>query len=329
MRVPAALALTIALASPANASTAAAAAQPPTAAGSIGLRLLDVPLGARGDPRARLYVVDHLAPGTIIHRRIQVSNGSASRVRVALYAAAATIRKGSFTGAPGRTRNDLSTWTSVSPRGSGIPAHGSATAVVAIAVPKDAAPGEQYGAVWAEARSNPGAGGGIVQVSRVGIRLYVSVGAGGPPAANFKIDSLTARRSPDGRPIVIAAVHNTGGRALDMNGSLRLLSGPGGLSAGPFAANLGTTLAIGDTEPVTIVLDKRLPAGPWNARVSLRSGLIERRARATITFPATTHATATTPYRMIAGTALLLALCAGATLAVRRQRRLRRAAATR
>jgi hypothetical protein len=82
-------------------------------------------------------------------------------------------------------------------------------------------------------------------------------------------------------------VQNTGGRAIDMNGSLKLLGGPGGLSAGPFPATLGTTLAIGDTESVTITLDEKLPAGPWDARITLRSGLLERSARATITFPAT------------------------------------------
>jgi hypothetical protein len=83
--------------------------------------------------------------------------------------------------------------------------------------------------------------------------------------------------------VVLATVHNTGGRALDMSGTLQLLAGPGGLSAGPFPVTLGTTLAIDDTEPVTIALDKRLPAGPWDARITLRSGLIERSARATIT----------------------------------------------
>jgi hypothetical protein len=70
-----------------------------------------------------------------------------------------------------------------------------------------------------------------------------------------------------------------------MHGSLELLDGPGGLSAGPFPAILGTTLAIGDTQPVTIALDTQIPPGPWNARISLQSGLLERTAQATITFP--------------------------------------------
>jgi hypothetical protein len=115
--------------------------------------------------------------------------------------------------------------------------------------------------------------------------MYVSVGPGGAPAADFTIASLAAVRNTDGHPTVVATVRNTGGRALDMSGSLRLSAGPGGLGAGPFPAVLGTTLAIGDTEPVTIVLDRQLPAGPWNVAITLRSALVEHRARATLTFP--------------------------------------------
>ena len=124
-------------------------------------------------------------------------------------------------------------------------------------------------------------------------------------------------------------MHNTGGRALDMSGTLELLAGPGGLRAGPFTADLGITLAIGGTEPVTIILDERVPAGPWDARISLHSGLLERSARATITFP---HAgvsppvdTESTPagwlYPVVAALVLLLLRGVGALLALRRRRR--------
>jgi hypothetical protein len=256
------------------------------ARGGIGLRLLDVPTTAKLDPRARIYVVDHLAPGTVIHRRIEIGNTTASGARVVLYPAAASLGKGSFLGAAGHARNELSTWTRVQPGAIKIAAGRRVEAVVTIAVPHDAAPGERYGVVWAEVRSAPPAAGGITQVNRVGIRLYLSVGPGGAPPAGFKINALTATRSRDGQPTVVATVHNTGGRALDMSGTLRLGAGPGGLKAGPFPANLGTTLAIGATEPVTILLDQRLPAGPWKARVDLRSGLVQRHAQATITFPA-------------------------------------------
>jgi hypothetical protein len=328
----AALALTAVIAAPAGADTAAPGPAFRSAGpGSIGLRLVDVPVTAGDDPRARIYIVDHLSPGTVIHRRIEVSNSTASGAHVLLYAAAATISKGSFLGAVGHTPNDLSTWTSIRPGMPDVPAGGRVTATVTITVPSDAAPGEQYAVVWGEVRSPSSPGGGVIQVNRVGIRLYISVGRGGPPAADFTIDSLTPQRSPDGRPMVLATVHNTGGRALDMNGTLRLLAGPGGLSAGPFPASLGTTLAIGDTEPVTIVLDEQLPAGPWDARITLHSGLLERSARATITFPATgasppVNSTPTRPgwlYPAIVGLGILLLLGIAVLLIVLRRRRRR------
>jgi len=282
------LALSVVVAVPVSAGTA----KGPDPAGSIGLRLVDVPEGAGDDPRARIYIVDHLAPGAVIHRRVEVSNTTDSTVHVVLYAAAATLENGSFLGSAGHTANELSTWTSVAPGSIEVPAQGKEPATVTISVPRDAAPGEQYGAVWAEARATATTAGGVTHVSRVGIRLYLSVGPGGPPAADFAIGSLTAERTAEGLPMVVATVQNTGGRALDMNGTLRLAAGPGGLNAGPFPAKLGTTLGIGDTATVTIVLDEQVPAGPWDARVVLRSGLLERSAHATIAFPGETPSSA-------------------------------------
>jgi hypothetical protein len=193
-------------------------------------------------------------------------------------------------------------------------------------VPRDAPPGEQYGVVWAEARSAPTGAGGVTFVNRVGIRLYISVGPGGPPAANFTIDSLRGYRSPDGTPTVRAMVHNTGGRALDLSGTLQLSDGPGGLSAGPFPASLGVTLAIGDTEPATIALDEQIPRGPWNAHIELHSGLLERDSRATLSFPGAASADSSSSrpgwvYAAIAG--LLVLLLGVVALLIRRQRRSR------
>lgn len=327
----AALAVALACASPAAAAAAAAAATPappPSASpGGIGLRLLDAPVSAKDDPRARVYIVDHLAPGTVIERRIEVSNTTAAPAQIALYPAAATIDDGSFVGSADRTPNELSTWTTVTPEEPEVPAGGTSEATVRIAVPADAAPGEQYGVVWASASSAPG-GGGVTQVSRVGIRLYVSVGPGGAPPSDFSIDALTAERGSDGTPSIVADVQNTGGRALDMNGTLELTDGPGGLSAGPFPATLGSTLAVGATEPVTITLDQALPAGPWNARLTLESGLVERSAEATVTFPDAGVGPAVPTgsgwpawlYVTLAVCAVLLLAAAGAASVIRRHR---------
>ena len=322
------------IAAPANADPALGG--PPAAAGSIGLRLLDAPVSAGNDPRARVYIVDHLAPGTSITRHLEVSNTTASIAHVSLYAAAATIANGAFLGAAGHTANDLSNWTSVVPASPDVPAGAKLTATVTISVPTDAAPGEQYAVIWAEARSSAAPAGGVIQVTRVGIRLYLSIGPGGAPAASMTIDSLTAKRSPDGRPMVVAVVHNTGGRALDISGTLQLSAGPGGLSAGPFPATLGVTLAIGDTEPVAVTLNKLLPAGPWSAMITLKSGLLERSAAAIITFPdsgaagpvkplaLTVPSKPGWPYPAIAGLlALLLLAIAASIVAMRLRPRLR------
>jgi hypothetical protein len=262
-----------------------AAAQSPPPAGSIGLRLVEVPVGAIDDPRAHLYVIDHVAPGTTIERQIEVSNTSAGTADVQLYAAAAAIEAGRFGGAAGHEANDLSSWTTTSPSSVAVEAGGVVAATVTIEVPGDAPPGEQYAVVWAEVRTTPPAGG-VVQVHRVGIRIYLSVGPGGAPAADFSVDSMRAGRDAAGRPTVVVSVRNTGGRAVDLSGTLALGGGPSGLRAGPFAVDLGSTLAVGVTEQLEVTLDAGLPDGPWEAVVVLRSGLVERTGTATLSFPA-------------------------------------------
>lgn len=300
---------------PATPALASPSDGPPPVAHSIGLRLLDVPVESIADPRAQMYIVDHLAPGATINRRIEISNGTNDTTHIELYPAAASIIDSVFVGAEARTSNELSTWTTVGPTAVDLATNARSIATVTIAVPTDAAPGEQYGVVWAEVRSGAADGTGITTVSRVGIRLYISVGPGGAPAADFAIDSLTAERSATGVPSVTATVRNTGGRALDLSGSLQLEAGPAGLSAGPFPANLGTTLPIGAADPVKIVLDEAIPAGSWEATITLRSGSVERTAHAMIAMP---EAGSSAPAKAIessqTGRSALVEWCAGGAL---------------
>lgn len=233
---------------------------------------------------AMQYIVDHVAPGTTISRRVEVTNDTAETQEVQVYPAAASISDGNFQFGEGRAASELTTWTTVEPSTVSPPSGGESLATVTIAVPADASPGERYGVIWAEL---PAAvpEGGIGAVNRVGVRIYLSVGEGGEPASDFAIASFEARRDAEANPMVAATVENTGSRALDLSGEMTLTNGPGGLSAGPFDATLGTTLGIGQTEPVLVTLEKALPNGPWDARIVLRSGMTEREATATITFP--------------------------------------------
>ncbi len=252
---------------------------------TVGIRLVDVPTSRTHDPRARQYIVDHLKPGTTITRRIEISNDTAKPQVVKLYAAAATIAKGSMVFGDGRAANDLTTWTSVTPPTVTPAAGRKALATVKIVVPANASPGERYAVVWAELAAAAPAGGGVTVVNRVGVRMYLSIGPGGDPASDFKITALQARRAADGSPLVAASVRNTGGRAVDLSGDLRLTNGPGGLSAGPFPAKLGTTLGVGQAESVLVPLDKAIPVGPWDAHIVLHSGTTQRDATARVTFP--------------------------------------------
>ncbi|WP_198042078.1 peptidase [Kitasatospora azatica] len=297
-------------------STAAADGQgqrpPSTAEGSIGLQLLDAPRDREADPRAHMYIVDHLAPGTVIHRRLQVTNTSDVDQRVDLYAGSAEVDGGTFTVEADRTQNELTTWVSVDdcvsdsdvsggaagcgtpstgpsmPPSSAVrdvPAHGTAVVRVNVRVPPKASAGERYAVLWAQVAGSAGPRANVRLVNRVGVRIYLDVGPGGEPPSDFKIEELTPARAPDGTPRVLAKVHNTGKRALDLTGSMSMTDGPGSLSAGPFTVNLGTTLGIDETEPVTVPLDRQLPNGPWKVRLTLASGLIHHTVTATMTFP--------------------------------------------
>jgi hypothetical protein len=295
-RAVVAFALTAGLLAPAvsatgDVKTAFANGYPP----GLGIRLVDAPASLINDPRAHVYIIDRLPPGTVISRRVQVSNGTHAPMRVSMYAGAATIGGGLFKPARAYGQDAVSSWTSTKPSTVQLAAEHAAYVQVTIRVPSDAAPGERYGVVWAQTRVPPATPGGPVQISRVGIRLYLSIGSGNAPASDFRIISMTASRTSHGVPMVHASIRNTGGRALDLTGSLTLTKGPGGLSAGPFPVTLGTTLGIHQTEPISIGLDKQIPDGPWLATLTATSDTTRHSARATLTFPSRPGTGATIP----------------------------------
>ncbi|WP_204358854.1 peptidase [Streptosporangium sp. 'caverna'] len=319
-----ALLVAVALAPAISTSQASAQAAGRPSPDGIGIRLVDVPIVTRADPRARRYIVDHLKPGMVIDRRIEVSNTTDDRLRVAVYPAAASISNGKFTFADGHISNELSTWTSVAPRELTLAPHSSSMATVAVTVPDKASAGERYAVVWAEV-TTIAPPGGVNEVNRVGVRIYLSVGPGGAPPTDFTIDTLTTQRTADGKPMVLAQVHNTGGRALDLTGDLRLSEGPGGMSAGPFDVQLGTTLPPGGIGTATVPLSDQVPDGPWKARIRLQSGLVKRVAQATIRFPSSAGLAAAVPTEAdllpVAITAGLVLTATGLTVALLRRGR--------
>jgi len=256
--------------------------KPPARSGGIGVRLV-VPTGSRDDTRTSSWIVERFAPGTTVRRRVEIINNTRSTEDVAVYPAAAALRQGGFRFAAGRSRNELSSWTSVSRNVLRLPPGTSAFETVTVNVPKRTSSGRRYAVIWA-AVSAPGTDA-ITLVNRVGIRMFVTVELGGSRSSNFAIGPIHAERSATGAPLVVADILNSGGRALDISGTLTLSNGPGGLSAGPFPVRLGTALTPNDSAPLAVRLDKQLPRGPWRANLKLRSGPLRRAAVATITFP--------------------------------------------
>jgi hypothetical protein len=279
-----------ALCAPATAAAAQAPA-PPLPPG-IGAKLLQGPADSVTNPRAHEYIIDNLAPGTTISRQIGFSNGDTEPVYLSFYAVAADIHDGIFQPGDGRAANELTTWTTFSPTSATVPPGQTLPVTVTIAVPANATAGERYAAALADDTTPAAAGGGITSVSRVGIRIYLSIGPGGGPKTAFSIDSMTAHRTTAGNPVVTARVHNTGGRAVDLSGHLELTNGPSLMSAGPFPVATVDTLAPGQSGQVSIVLDPTLPNGPWDARITLVSGLTSSAGTARLTFPAAPGASA-------------------------------------
>jgi hypothetical protein len=258
-------------------SPAAGASASPAARsrGDFGVRLVDVPVSEARNPRALRYIIDDLPTGSVIHRRILLFNNEHRTVRFAVYPDAAHILRGLFIGDSGATRSELTTWTSVRHAVVTLAPGKSAMDMVTIRVPEGASRGEHYGVIWVQqtARPRPGASFGVREVARVGIRMYLAVTRGGAPPTRYEITSITGRWLASGQPLVVARVKNTGGRAVDLSGTLRLAGGPGHTRGGPFPAQKIATVAPGQSWDLTFAPPRSLPEGSWRATVSLVSGL--------------------------------------------------------
>lgn len=264
-----------------DATTAVQTAEQPS--GSVGIRLVDIPAATADDPRTHEYIVDHVQPGETITRRVEISNTTATNLDVAIYAGPATIEHDAFLGTQGHDQSELTSWVSLSAPTLTVPPGTAVMNSVTVTIPADAAPGEQYGVIWAEVNGSDN--GAVALVARTGIRVYLSVGGNNPPPSSLTITGLTAERETDGTAAVTGTVTNTGGRALDLSGTLNLVAVNGALTAGPYPVEVGTTLAPGDTGRVRALISDDITNGPWTATLELHSGLVTDTATVDITFP--------------------------------------------
>lgn len=307
--------------------TAASATSAPTRSGGIGVRLLANASSSAAEPLTLTYIVERIAPGARVTRDVEISNTTDAPADVTVFPAAASYLNNTFSFASGRTRNSLSSWTTVA-RSVVQLAPGAITLdAVTINIPRRVAAGERYAVVWAEVSAPSTTEGGVRFVNRVGVRMYVSVGKGGLPVAKFTVGSLVAGRSANGDALVTAKVRNVGLAAIDITGKLTLSRGPGDLSAGPFPITLGTMLAPNHSIIERLALGGEIPRGPWRAELSLFSEGTHRSSTATITFPALTvpisKRSAVPPLLLAVLLIVMLVLVGGGFVFFARHRRLR------
>ena len=98
-------------------------ATPPAAPhDSFGIRLVAVAADFSSS-----YIVERVAPGATVLRRVEITNNTSTFREIAVYPAAADLRQGRFAFGPGRRRNELSRWTSVGATVLGLPPGPSAS----------------------------------------------------------------------------------------------------------------------------------------------------------------------------------------------------------
>ncbi len=252
----------------------------------FGVRLYNAPISDAHNPRGLRYIIDFLHPNTVIHRRILVLNEETNTSRFTVYPDAAQIVHGMFVGDAGRTRSELTGWILIQHRIVTLAPQASTLDMVTIHVPRGATRGEHYGVIWVQqtATARSARGSEIREIARAGVRIYLAVGKGGAPPTKFVITSITGSRAVRGKPSIVAAVDNTGERAVDLTGVARLTDGPGGASAGPYQEAQVVTLAPGQTGNVVFRGSQLLPNGPWRAAVTLVSGLNTSASASTIQF---------------------------------------------
>ena len=289
---------------------------------SIGLS--DVGPTRTADPRHVHYIIDAVTRGNTLEREVVVTNATVNDLSIEVYVGDAAVRGRRFAFDDELRPGGVASWSRVAPSSLVLAAGASATAVVAITPPLDAAPGEHYGVIWAQL---PARGDASV-VNRVGVRMYLALGNGTVPPSDLSIDAITPSRDELGGAQLAVNVTNIGGRALDVAGTVELRSREGSrLSA---ELDPGTVIPPGDSGEATARFAD-VDDGPWEATAVVRANGVERQAAGTITFPTdrdrrarpvvvTAHHHSTKPLVVVALGGALVAIVAFARLRAGRRR---------
>jgi hypothetical protein len=178
----------------------------PTAVGSVGIRIAQIPAALVDEPLAGSYVISRLQPGVAFEQRLEVFNTSTQEIKVSVYPGLATFKNKKFLIGNGRDGNELSSWTKLSLEAINLKPGKNQYFTMTISPPADALSLQQFGVIWAEVQGAPNSSG-ITAVSRVGIRMYIPVGnapdiAITQPTVNSTMNEIVVKKSLVSRYII-------------------------------------------------------------------------------------------------------------------------------
>jgi len=178
----------------------------PTAVGSVGIRIAQIPAALANEPLAGSYIISRLQPGVAFEQRLEVFNTSTQVIKVSVYPGLATFKDRKFLIGNGRDGNELTSWTKLAFSSVSLKPNTSQYFTMTISPPADALSLQQFGVIWAEVQGAPNSAG-ITAVSRVGIRMYIPVGnapdiAIADPTVNSTLNEIVVKKSLVSRYII-------------------------------------------------------------------------------------------------------------------------------
>jgi hypothetical protein len=233
------------------------------------------PSSQNGHPGKAAFVYYNVAPGSVIHDYVGVTNYSTKPVTFAVFAADAINTATGGYDALAQTQKSIGigSWVNLTQTAVTVSPDAEANVPFTITVPAAATPGDHDGAILAQLASvkTTTKGERFIVNRRVGSRIYLRVV--GPLHPHLAIDHLTAGYNGSINPVgrgsvkVSYMVRNTGNVALA--GSQRLTVGSlfGTLVTG--TARSIVNLIPGQSLAVQTVLKGVLPVGPLHAHVTL------------------------------------------------------------
>ncbi|MDX1659026.1 MAG: hypothetical protein R3343_09420 [Nitriliruptorales bacterium] len=176
----------------------------------------DVPEGRRSS-----YLIHDVSPGDVLEDRVEVVNLTNAPIQLLVESVDATLNAdGAFAPAGPGTRREAGAWIELERNSLEIAPLGAESVGVTITVPSTAPAGDHVAAIVVQ-REDPDLQGNVRVVNRVGVRVYLTVGGGGPLSRDFSIAGFRWAGTPTDLQFEVEIV-NTGQLLVEPAGTIEV-----------------------------------------------------------------------------------------------------------